>query len=430
MSGMLKMLSAGAGAGKTSRLSGEILKSIQNGVPPENIVATTFTTKAADELIERVRLELLKAGDAISAARILDGYVGTMNSVFGRLLREFSLELGLSPVQKVLAESEASSLFHTVAAEVNDKFYFDYRQVFSRLGIDEPGDNDWRKTVLQIIKLARENGIKPEDVQACADYSWKIMTAWLPAPLSNPEQLEKSLKSALVAAKSVLPGGDKTKATEKVVEAIDEALKEWERNGFITWQQWAKLTKLKPGKKSEDDVSPIHAAASIHDSHPRLHQDLKEAMFALFYCAAEAMETYALEKSKRGLIDFTDQESLALGLLKNPDNVEALRDRISDVFVDEFQDSSPLQIALNMQLRELAQRATWVGDVKQAIYGFRGTDPELMQTAMTSIPDLEIEILDASWRSRGGGRCGNRGQGRRRLLDREPALARHFAQLR
>lgn len=400
MSGMLKMLSAGAGAGKTSRLSGEILKSIQNGVPPENIVATTFTTKAADELIERVRLELLKAGDATSAARILDGYVGTMNSVFGRLLREFALELGLSPVQKVLAESEASSLFHTVAAEVNDKFYFDHRQVFSRLGIDEPGDNDWRKTVLQIIKLARENGIKPEDVQACADYSWEIMTAWLPAPLSNPEQLEKSLKSALVAAKSVLPGGDKTKATEKVVEAIDEALKEWERNGFITWQQWAKLTKLKPGKKSEDDVSPIHAAASIHDSHPRLHQDLKEAMFALFYCAAEAMETYALEKSKRGLIDFTDQESLALGLLKNPDNVEALRDRISDVFVDEFQDSSPLQIALNMQLRELAQRATWVGDVKQAIYGFRGTDPELMQTAMTSIPDLEVEILDASWRSR------------------------------
>ncbi|WP_318509049.1 UvrD-helicase domain-containing protein [Bacillus sp. T3] len=123
-------------------------------------------------------------------------------------------------------------------------------------------------------------------------------------------------------------------------------------------------------------------------------------MYALFHCAAEAMETYQLEKSKRGLIDFTDQESLALHLLKDEQNVEALKDRISDVFVDEFQDSSPLQIALNMQLRELAQRATWVGDVKQAIYGFRGTDPELMQTAMTSIPDLDVEVLAASYRSR------------------------------
>nr|WP_263327143.1 UvrD-helicase domain-containing protein [Neobacillus sp. Marseille-Q6967] len=395
MTGKLKMLSAGAGAGKTSRLSDEILKSIQNGVPPENIMATTFTTKAADELIERVRLKLLESGDNTSAARILDGYVGTMNSVFGRLLREFALEMGLSPVQKVLAESEAKTLFHTIAAEVIDQFYRDYRQVFYRLCLE-----DWRDNVLKILSLARENGMNPEDVQACADFSWDIMTGWLPESLTNPEQLEEDLRSALRVAKAELPGGDTTKDTAKAVEAIDEALKSWERNGSLPWQQWAKLSKLKTGAKSREAVSPIHAASSVHDRHPRLHQDMKEAMFALFHCAAEAMETYAVEKSKRGLIDFTDQEALALNLLKNEQTAEVLKDRISDVFVDEFQDSSPLQIALNMQLREIAQRATWVGDVKQAIYGFRGTDPELMQTAMTSIPDLEIEVLDASYRSR------------------------------
>ncbi|PFP30640.1 hypothetical protein COJ96_04335 [Bacillus sp. AFS073361] len=395
MSGKLKLLSAGAGAGKTSRLSDEILKSIQNGVPAENIMATTFTTKAAEELIERVRLKLLESGDSTSAARILDGYVGTMNSVFGRLLREFALEMGLSPVQKVLAESEASSLFHTIAAEVIDKYYRDYRQVFIRLGLE-----DWRGHVLKILSLARENGLEPEDVQNCAVYSWEIMSAWLPGTLSNPDQLEEDLKAALRVAKSELPGGDSTKATAQVVEDIDSALKEWEHNGFISWQLWAKLSKLKPGAKSRDAVSPIHAAASVHDRHPRLHQDMKDAMDALFSCAAEAMETYAVEKSKRGLIDFTDQEALALTLLKNEQHAEVLKDRISDVFVDEVQDSSPLQIALNMQLRGIAQRATWVGDVKQAIYGFRGTDPELMQTAMTSIPDLAIEVLDASYRSR------------------------------
>ncbi|WP_318509048.1 UvrD-helicase domain-containing protein [Bacillus sp. T3] len=247
MSGKLTMLSAGAGAGKTTRLSAEILKSIQNGVPPENIVATTFTTKAADELIERVRLQLLEAGEATSAARILDGYVGTMNSVFGRLLREFALELGLSPVQKVLAETEATALFHTIAAEVNDKYFRDYRQVFYRLGKDEPNsDNDWRKDVLAILKIARENDMNPEDVKACADYSWGIMSAWLPETLSQPNQLDERLKSALINAKSELPGGDMTIATGKVVDAIVEALREWERNGSIPWQQWAKLSKLKP----------------------------------------------------------------------------------------------------------------------------------------------------------------------------------------
>jgi ATP-dependent helicase/nuclease subunit A len=395
MSGKLTMLSAGAGAGKTSRLSDEILKSIKNGVPPENIMATTFTTKAADELIERVRLKLLESGDAESAARILDGYVGTMNSVFGRLLREFALEMGLSPVQKVLAETEATTLFNTIAAEEIERFYRDYRQVFYRLGQEE-----WRKKVLEILKLARENGMSAEGVKACADYSWTTMSSWLPEALENPDQLDNQLKNALSYAKTVLPGEDQTKKTMDAVGLIKSALAEWERNGTITWQMWAKLSKLDVGKSSREEAFPILDAASVHDRHPRLHQDLKDAIYALFLCAAEAMETYKIEKNKRGLIDFTDQESLALQLLKDEQNVEVLKDRISDVFIDEFQDSSPLQIALNMQLRELAQRATWVGDVKQAIYGFRGTDPELMQTAMTSIPDLDIEILDASYRSR------------------------------
>ncbi|MEH7417080.1 UvrD-helicase domain-containing protein [Neobacillus drentensis] len=403
MSGKLKMLSAGAGAGKTYSLTEEIYKSIKSGVPPENIMATTFTTKAADELIERVRLKLLEAGDASAAARILDGYVGTMNSVFGRLLREFALEMGLSPVQKVLADKEAKTLFSTIAAEVIEKFYRDFRLVFIRLGINDPSDksgNYWGNQVLEVLKLARENGMSAADVQSCADFSWEIMSAWLPESLNNPDQLDAGLKSSLIAAKKELPGGDTTKKTLDAAETIQLALADWERHGAVTWQQWAKLSKLDSGKKSRDTISPVQAAASVHDCHPRLHQDLKDAMNAVFHCAAEAMETYAIEKRKRGLIDFTDQESLALKLIKDEQNIEGLKDRISAVFIDEFQDSSPLQIALNMQLREIAESATWVGDVKQAVYGFRGTDPELMQTAMTSIPDLEIEILDASYRSR------------------------------
>ncbi|NLJ18435.1 UvrD-helicase domain-containing protein [Globicatella sulfidifaciens] len=401
MTGKLTMLSAGAGAGKTYRLSAEILKSIQNGVPPENIVATTFTTKAADELIERVRLRLLESGDSDAAARILDGYVGTMNSVFGRLLREFALEMGLSPVQKVLPESESSVLFNTVADEVIMQFYSDYREVFIRLGLDNFfDDNNWQKKVLQVLELARENGMSPEDVQACAEYSWEIMASWLPDPLPNPDELDDELKSKMIVALPQLKDADATKKTASAVEALEDAIREWDQFGFISWNQWAKLSKLSPAKKSIDIVSPINGAASVHDRHPRLHQDMKQAMYAVFQCASEAMELYKVEKSKRGLIDFTDQEALALELLKDEQNIEVLKERISAVFIDEFQDSSPLQIALNMQLRELSENATWVGDVKQAIYGFRGTDPELMQTVMTSIDDLEIEILDASYRSR------------------------------
>ncbi|MBM7572932.1 UvrD-helicase domain-containing protein [Aquibacillus albus] len=395
MTGKLKMLSAGAGAGKTTRLTSEILQSIQHDVPPENIVATTFTKKAADELMERVRIKLLAEGDATAAARILDGYMGTMNSVFGRLLKEFALEMGLSPVQKVLEDSEANTLFESVATDSIDKFDRDYRLVFFRLGLE-----DFPKTVLNILRLARENGMDSTDVKRCADYSWTRMNVWLPDPLDNAKELDQALRDALTVAIGQFPIEDNTKATTNAMNDIKAALHMWERYGTLSWQLWAKLMKLKPGAKSREVVSPIHAAASIQDRHPRLHEDLKHAMFALFHCAAEAMDTYAEEKGKRGLIDFTDQEALALKLLQDETYQERLKDRITEVFVDEFQDSSPLQIALNMQLREIADKATWVGDVKQAIYGFRGTDPELMNTAMESIPDLDIEVLDKSYRSR------------------------------
>lgn len=399
MTGTLKIISAGAGAGKTTRLSKEIIDIIHQNIAPEKIIATTFTKKAAEELIERIRLELLKNGKTEEASRILDGYVGTMNSVFGRLIKEFALEIGLSPVQNLLEENESLSLFNSIAHQAIQTYEvqnYDSLQRFQLIG----GDCPWSKYVLDVLKLARENGLSPSDVKRCATYSWETMEQWLPTPFGDPVELTNNLKLALINASKVLPGNDKTKTTRTVVDSIAMMLSQFERNGYLSWDQWAKASKLKPGKSSEEEVAPIHHAASVHPSHPQLHADLKAIIEAVFYCAAEAMELYEKEKNVRGLIDFTDQEYIALRLLENEDYRQALKERIETVFVDEFQDSSPLQIALNMKLRDIAKSATWVGDVKQAIYGFRGTDPDLMKTAMDSIEGIDQAILGDSYRSR------------------------------
>lgn len=399
MTSSLKIISAGAGAGKTTSLTKEIIDVVKQNIAPEKIVATTFTRKAAEELIERIRLELLKSGHTEEASRILDGYVGTMNSVFGQLIKEFSLELGISPEQNILEDSEALKLFHSIAYEAVRKYenkHYDALQRFQLIG----GDTPWEHYVLDVLKLARENGLLADDVKACAIYSWETMQKWLPSPTGDPIEQTSNLITALRNARKVLPGSDTTKTTQKVVEEINKMLAYYERNGYLTWDQWAKATKLKPAKSSTEDVLPIINAASIHNSHPQLHEDLQAVIEAVFYCAAEALELYEQEKNVRGLIDFTDQEYLALRMLENPEYIDALKERIEAVFVDEFQDSSPLQIALNMKLLEVAKRATWVGDTKQAIYGFRGTDPDLMKTAMNHLKDIDQEILDNSYRSR------------------------------
>ena len=58
----LKIISAGAGSGKTYRLTSEMVALLKDGVRASGIIATTFTRKAANELQERVRVRLLEEG--------------------------------------------------------------------------------------------------------------------------------------------------------------------------------------------------------------------------------------------------------------------------------------------------------------------------------------------------------------------------------
>ncbi len=118
----IKIISASAGSGKTFKLAENLLDSVKKGTNPEDILATTFTIKAASELIERVRTELFKDCRADSAQRILDGYLGTVNSVCGRLLKEFAFECGLSPVQDVLPEVDGQFIFERAIATVVEKY--------------------------------------------------------------------------------------------------------------------------------------------------------------------------------------------------------------------------------------------------------------------------------------------------------------------
>ena len=81
---------------------------------------------------------------------------------------------------------------------------------------------------------------------------------------------------------------------------------------------------------------------------------------------------------------------------------ETLRDELDLLMVDEFQDTSPIQLALFLKLARLAKHVVWVGDVKQAIYGFRGGDTVFMQAVVRSLPALggDKETLPNSYRSR------------------------------
>ena len=112
------MVIAGAGSGKTRVLTYRIAHMIKQGIDPFNILALTFTNKAAKEMTERINA-IVGGGEARNIT------MGTFHSVFSRILRFNSDRLGYPQNFTIYDTSDSKSLLKDIIKELNldDKTY-------------------------------------------------------------------------------------------------------------------------------------------------------------------------------------------------------------------------------------------------------------------------------------------------------------------
>ena len=381
----VSVVTASAGTGKTYDLTSRIKDAIANGGDPEKVLASTFTVKAAEELRERARERLIGDGRGAEAIRLLGARIGTINGVSGGLVKEFAFGLGLSPIVDVLDEHASKRIFLIAADEAIGARADELGELSRRFGYDTMRQRrDWRDDVNKIVELARANNVDEGALVNCAERSIAGFRAITPRPL--PGETAATLDDALRRAVSALTRRDPAtfgagkKVAKKTTDEL-EILRDFETSGRIEdqpWQKWAKLTKLDVAVPDRDAFAEVIAAAGAFARHPRLLGQVETYIRGVFACAAEAMAAYERYKRTWGLVDFVDQDRLALALLGREDVRVQLSERVQSVFVDEFQDTSPLQLAVFIELSQIAESSVWVGDPKQSIYGFRGTDPELI----------------------------------------------------
>ncbi|WP_448190488.1 UvrD-helicase domain-containing protein [Azospirillum sp. sgz301742] len=398
----IDVVTASAGTGKTHRLTGAYLDAVAAGMAPGAILATTFTRKAAAELLERIRGRLLAEGRTDAARDVLAGRIGTVNALFGRIAAEFALEAGRSPVADVVGEERGAALFAAAADGVIRRHGAIIEAAAERLRID-----DWRGLVQDIGALARQNGIAAAGLTESAARSLAGLLALLPAPVAEAERLDHALADAVMGVVTAIEAAGDTgvKKTAEALAVLRDAAAVLADGRFLPWVEWVRLGKLDAGAGWREAMQPVHAAASAHAAHPRLHADLRALVVGVFRCAAEAMEEYERFKRVQGLVDFVDQEHEALTLLERDDVRALLAERVDLALVDEFQDTSPIQLALFLALAGVVRRSVWVGDAKQAIYGFRGTDPALIGAVVSCVPPATggtPDRLPRSYRSRPG----------------------------
>jgi|GEM_PF-697953 len=402
MTHSLELVKAGAGAGKTYDLCEYVYQCIEEGDDPAKILATTFTRKAAAELKGRVQEKLRSLTGKPNAPfwysdRFELAFVGTVHSIAHQLLSQFAIEMGISPELEVIMEDEAKRVLAMIVGEIIATNGEALGDPALRMGVAKP-----EQLILEIYNEARGNRISDETLRdqmlGNADRLCEIMHS---GELLDSATFHEEFESLVSEATQQIGDlDDATKTTATALNKLDSLLSA----KYCDWGRAAAANSLKAGKRSGADnlLTPLrdHIAPLLQLSD--LHDDIRSFSSTLCELIIQVGNEYQQYKTARGLVDYHDLEVLFLELLEREDLASQLAQEFSIVLVDEFQDTNPLQLLIFNKLRDIATKSRWVGDAKQAIYGFRNTDPELIERIWNSNEKCHAPPLPNNWRSQKG----------------------------
>ena len=398
----IEIVRAGAGSGKTTNLCETVADAVKSGLDPARLLATTFTKKAAAELKSRIQSRLLQNDDHAAALKHADrlelAAIGTVHGVAHQLLSRYALDLGLSPRLEVLTEQSSDAALRDLLGAVPFESWQPLADAAASLEVA-----DLSQKLLALLSATRGNRISGDifrqHMAASADRVCELLAPNGVRTETPPAELLYELAADALRQLEAkeLPVTDATTTAWLKLRRL-------RRGETVVWGHYLTARNLKAGKRSGADamLEPLRLHAATVQQNPHLHQAVREFSRLLTEQVLSLNEKYISYKSERGLVDFTDLEVLLLDLLENDELAVRIARDFDLILVDEFQDTNPLQLAIFQRFQQFAPRSRWVGDPKQAIYGFRGTDPELVNSIWGRVPESARTHLPKNHRSQRG----------------------------
>ena len=402
-------ISAGAGSGKTYTLTHRLADLIRKGeVRPNEVILTTFTKKAAENFKERAQSVLYEAGMYDQAAELENAMIGTVHSVASLFIQKYWYYLGLSPELGIMAEEDVdfyiSQSMADLASPEDIRKLNRFREEFGftdGFASTRPDYDYWKKALQRVVDYSISHDVT--DFTDSLAFSLKqVEEVFRPKGrlCVDKERFAKALdeleEAFLSEKKDTAAKRNRIAKVKELRTGLSDMRIRWIADFADFIAKKPKSTKAPLADEVYDCVSDVWHSQEVYDlvcGYIRLIFDFARRWRAGF-------EAFKREKH---LIDYNDMEKYMLRLLQNEEVAKDIRDSYKILFVDEFQDSSPIQVKIFDRLSDLVEGSCWVGDNKQAIYGFRGSDTELTQ-AVSGIVESGIngcasETLDTSYRS-------------------------------
>lgn len=413
-------VSAGAGSGKTYRLTQKIAQMITgNECKAEEIILTTFTEAAAKELREKVRSTLYSKGLYEAAMNIDNAAIGTIHSIAYQFVSRYWYLLGISANVSIM-DTEGSKFcisqsLASLPSEADMNLFdnvlnsFNVKKTVNNIAVSDP--DFWKKDLKNIIDKTVELCIDEEQLKEAREESKKLINEVMGS--GNRFDIEddkiKSLKKLAedILTEDALPATNRNKIEPKMpaVRAYTGRATDAKPLASILGLA-SEIAALTNRTIKANYAAGMAFAAEIAEQVPYSVQvrDLVESYIdAIFRLAIQWKKEYEEFKRKRCLLDFGDLLQKFYELLNKDEVVADIQSRYKVAFVDEFQDCSPLQVKSFVRLSEFMGQSVWVGDIKQAIYGFRGTNTELIESVIGEVEQEndgnELDRLEYCWRS-------------------------------
>jgi ATP-dependent exoDNAse (exonuclease V) beta subunit len=395
----IEIISAGAGSGKTFSLTEKLFEILNTGkTTPDKILAMTYLKKAANELKERVSSKLIEKNRADLALQMQSARIGTVHSVCAEFLRQFSFELGESPDLNPIEEFDAELLFSEALNSCLSGESADQNMEIITAIDFKKGIANFQKSIRSAATLARKNLLNLSQLETSRTESLNISDKIFNGGVDLGPKIEAAIKNYV---KNNKDSPSNSKVTVKAHEAVG-------RISGILQLRPLKVSEIidcaiiAPGKKDEESFVEILALAEelIHGNE--LKKAARDYINIFFDTLIKVLETYQELKIQKGLIDYEDMETKMFHLLDIPEVQDRLKQEIDFLLVDEFQDTPPIQLAIFKKLSEICKEVIWVGDIKQSILGFAGSDPELMRSLLEDLknsPTGQTRRLEGNWRS-------------------------------